>query len=103
MTTDKTGKNVVPLGVSIGLFVASLVLSCAGYGFRLMLGEPVMDVLRHASVVVSVFVIGFPLLCYLGSLGLNKAGKANIHPRNALTLGWLLSVVASLSIMGVYS
>ena len=41
-------KSVIPLGVTISLFIASLVLSLAGYGFRLMAGDDVNDVLSHA-------------------------------------------------------
>ncbi|WFF39640.1 hypothetical protein LU290_05320 [Moraxella nasibovis] len=96
-------KSVIPWGVTIGLFLASLVLSLAGYGFRLMAGEPMSSVVSHAAKVVPFFVLGLPALIWLGSLVLNKTGKANIHARNAWTLGWLLSTVAMLSIMGVYS
>ncbi|WP_294033404.1 hypothetical protein [uncultured Moraxella sp.] len=96
-------KSVVPMSFTIGLCLASIVLSVAGYGFRLMFGDDVAAVLRHAMVVVPFFVIVLPALMWLGSVGLNKMGKASIHPRNALTLGWLLSVVSLLSIMGVYS
>ena len=83
----------------IGLCLASLLLSLAGYGFRLMFGDEMSEVLRHAAVVVPVFVIGIPLMTWLGATGLNKLGKTNIHPRNAWTFGWLLSTVAMLSIM----
>lgn len=95
--------SVVPMGFTIGLCLASLLLSLAGYGFRLMFGDEMSEVLRHAAVVVPVFVIGIPLMTWLGATGLNKLGKTNIHPRNAWTFGWLLSTVAMLSIMGVYS
>ncbi|AKG07874.1 hypothetical protein AAX05_04750 [Moraxella bovoculi] len=96
-------KSVIPLGVTISLFVASLVLSLAGYGFRLMAGDDVNDVLSHAIKVVPFFLFVMPALIWLGSVVLNKIGKAAIHPRNAWTLGWLLSTVSMLSIMGVYS
>lgn len=95
--------SVVPMGFTIGLCLASLLLSLAGYGFRLMFGDEMSEVLCHAAVVVPVFVIGIPLMTWLGATGLNKLGKTNIHPRNAWTFGWLLSTVAMLSIMGVYS
>lgn len=95
--------GVVPLGFTIGLCLATLILSGAGYGFRLMFDDEPSAVLRHALVVMPVFVIGIPLLTWLGSFGLNKLGKTAIHPRNALTFGWLLSTVALLSIMGIYS
>lgn len=95
--------GVVPMAVTIGLCIASIVLSGAGYAFRLAFGDAPAEVLRHAAVVMPAFVIGIPVLMWLGSVGLNKMGKTRIHPRNALTLGWLLSTVALLSIMGVYS
>lgn len=100
---NKQPASVVPMGFTIGLCLASLLLSLAGYGFRLMFGDEMSEVLRHAAVVVPVFVIGIPLMTWLGATVLNKLGKTNIHPRNAWTFGWLLSTVAMLSIMGVYS
>lgn len=101
--TDLASKSVIPLGVTIGLFISTVVLSVAGYGFRLMAGDAVSEVVSHAIKVVPFFVFVVPMLIWLGSLILNKMGKANIHARNAWTLGWLLSTVAMLSIMGVYS
>ncbi|MCL1622740.1 hypothetical protein M2R47_00520 [Moraxella sp. Tifton1] len=103
ITQDKPSKSVVPLGLTIGLFMASLVLSLAGYGFRLLGGDDMGEVVRHAAKVVPFFVFVLPALIWLGSLILNKLGKADIHARNAWALGWLLSTVAILSIMGVYS
>lgn len=91
------------MGVTIALFTTSLVLSLLGYGFRLMMGDDFSIVMNHAIKVVPFFLIVMPALVWFGSILLNKMGKANIHPRNAWTLGWLLSTVAMLSIMGVYS
>lgn len=54
-------RSLVPKGITIGLAVFALVLSLAGYGFRLMLGEDVETVLRHAAVIVPAFVLGIPL------------------------------------------
>lgn len=101
MTKQTAG--VVPTAITVGLCLASIVLSVAGYGFRIMFGDSAQEVLRHAMVVVPAFVIGIPLLAWLFSILLNRFGNTNIHPKNALTLGWLLSTVALLSIMGVYS
>ncbi|MDO4441736.1 MAG: hypothetical protein Q4B81_06105 [Moraxella sp.] len=95
--------SIIPWGVTVALFCSSLVLSLAGYGFRLMVGDDTQAVISHAAKVVPFFVFVLPALIWLGSLLLNKMGKAAIHPRNAWTLGWLLSTVAMLSIMGVYS
>lgn len=91
------------MGFTVGLAVASVLLSAAGFGFRLLFGETLSEVSRQAIVVIPAFVIGIPLLVWLCALILNKTHRLNIHPRNALTLGWLLSVVAMLSVMGVYS
>lgn len=101
--TNQAPTSVIPLGVTIALFIASIILSIAGYGFRLLAGEELGVVLSHAMKVVPFFVFGLPAFVWLGSLLTNKMGKTNVHPRNAWTLGWLLSTVAMLSIMGVYS
>ena len=65
-------RSLVPKGITIGLAVFALVLSLAGYGFRLMLGEDLETVLRHAAVIVPAFVLGIPLFFWLGSRLLNK-------------------------------
>lgn len=96
-------RSLVPKGITIGLAVFSLVLSLAGYGFRLMIGEDIASVLRHAAVVVPAFVIGIPLLFWLGSRVFNKLQGSHIETRNALTLGWLTACVSMLWLMGTYS
>ncbi|MGP5541233.1 hypothetical protein ACTXMH_01545 [Psychrobacter celer] len=96
-------RSLVPKGITIGLAVFALVLSLAGYGFRLMLGEDVETVLRHAAVIVPAFVLGIPLFFWLGSRLLNKVKGMHIETRNALTLGWLTACVAMLWLMGTYS
>lgn len=100
-TTKRAG--AVPMAFTVGLFIFSFLLSIAGYAFRLLFGEEWGVVLRHAALVVPSFVIGIPFVFWIGSLLLNKLTGSHIHPRNALTLGWLISTVAILSIMGVYS
>ncbi|MFC0819842.1 hypothetical protein [Moraxella marmotae] len=102
-TTQTPKVGIVPMSFTIGLCLASIVLSVAGYAFRLMFGDELSQMLPQAAVVIFAFVIGVPVLIWLGSLCVNHFTKAAIHPRNALTLGWLLSVVALLSIMGIYS
>ena len=96
-------RSLVPKGITIGLAVFALVLSLAGYGFRLMLGEDVETVLRHAAVIVPAFVLGIPLFFWLSSRLLNKVRGMHIETRNALTLGWLTACVAMLWLMGTYS
>lgn len=96
-------RSLVPKNITIGLAVFSLVLSLAGYGFRLMIGDDVNTVLRHAAVIVPSFVIGVPLFFWVGSRVVNKVKGLHIETRNALTLGWLTSCVAMLWLMGTYS
>ena len=95
--------SLVPKGITIGLATFSLVLSLAGYGFRLMIGEDVGTVLRHAAVIVPTFVLGIPLFFWVGSRVLNKVKGMHIETRNALTLGWLTACVSMLWLMGTYS
>lgn len=40
-------RSLVPKGITIGMAVFALVLSLAGYGFRLLVGDDVQTVLRH--------------------------------------------------------
>lgn len=103
--TNPTPKppSLVPIGVTIGLAVFALVLALAGYGFRLLAGHDAGAVVRHASVVVSFFMIVVPALFVGGAKILNKFKGANIQTQNAITLGYLTSVVAILTIMGRYS
>lgn len=96
-------RSLVPKGITIGLAVFSLVLSLAGYGFRLMIGEDIESVLRHAAFIVPAFVLGIPLLFWLGSRVFNKVKGPHIETRNALTLGWLTACVSMLWLMGTYS
>lgn len=104
MTSETTpSPSLVPLGLTIGLGVFALLLAVAGYGFRLLAGDEVGVVLRHACVVVSFFMIVVPALFVGGAKLLNAFGGANIQTRNAITLGLLMSCVAILTIMGRYS
>lgn len=100
---NKTKHSLVPLGVTIGLGLFAFVLAVAGYGFRLLVGDDLAVVLRHAMVVVSFFMVVVPALFVLGAKFLNKFHGANIQTRNAITLGFLTSAVAILTIMGRYS
>lgn len=95
--------SLVPIGLTIGLGVFALILALAGYGFRLLAGHDVGAVVRHASVVVSFFMIVVPSLFVGGAKLSNKFQGTNIQTRNALTLGFLISCVAILTIMGRYS
>ena len=100
-SSDKV--SLVPLGVTVGLALFALILSLAGYGVRLALGEDTAVVLKHAAVLVPAFVIGIPLLFWLGALLMNKITGSNVHRRNAWTLGWLTACVAMLWLMGTNS
>lgn len=96
-------RSLVPKGITIGLAIFSLILSLAGYGFRLMVGDDVGDVLRHAAVIVPAFVLGIPLLFWLGSRVFNKLNGTNIAGWNAISLGYLTSCISLLWLMGTYS
>lgn len=100
---SSTSPSLVPKSITIGLAVFALILSLSGYGFRLAIGEDPAAVLKHAAVLVPAFVIGVPLLFWLGSLIMNKLTGSHIQRRNALTLGWLSACVAMLWLMGTYS
>ncbi|MGP4716353.1 hypothetical protein ACTXGL_06925 [Psychrobacter sp. T6-6] len=100
---DLPRRSLVPKGITIGLATFALVLSLAGYGFRLMIGDDVGTVLRHAAVIVPAFVLGIPLFFWVGSRVLNKVKGMHIETRNALTLGWLTACVSMLWLMGTYS
>jgi len=96
-------RSLVPKGITIGLAIFSLILSLAGYGFRLMVGDDVGDVLRHAAVIVPAFVLGIPLLFSLGARVFNKFNGTNIAGWNAISLGYLTSCISLLWLMGTYS
>ena len=95
--------SLVPKNFTVGLAVFSLVLSLAGYVFRLMVGDPLKEVLLHAAVLVPVFVIVIPVGFWVGARIMNKVKGMHIQRRNALTLGWLTSCVTILWLMGTYS
>ena len=96
-------RSLVPKGITIGLAIFALVLSLAGYGFRLIAGDDVGDVLRHAAVLVPAFIVGIPLLFWLGSKVFNKLNGTHIEGWNAISLGCLTSCIAMLWLMGGYS
>lgn len=102
-TTFEAKPSLVPKGFTIGLAIFSFILSVAGYVFRYIYGDPLTDILRHAAVLVPAFVIGIPVLFWLGALIMNKIKGMHIQRRNALTLGWLISCVTMLWLMGTYS
>lgn len=96
-------RSLVPKGITIGMAVFALILSLAGYGFRLMVGDDVGEVLQHAVVVVPAFMLGIPLFFWLGSLVLNKVKGLHIASWNAISLGYLTSCISLLWLMGTYS
>ena len=79
------------------------MLSLAGYGFRLLVGDDVQTVLRHAAMIVAAFMLGIPLLFWVGSRILNKVKGLHIESWNAISLGYLTSCVSMLWLMGTYS
>ena len=96
-------RSLVLKGITIGLAMFALILSLAGYGFRLMVGDDTGEVLRHAAVIVPAFMLGIPLLFWLGSRLLNKVKGMDIAGWNAISLGYLTSCISMLWLMGTYS
>ncbi len=103
LDSETPQRSLVPRGITIGLAMFALVLSLAGYGFRLMVGDDVETVLRHAAVIVPAFMLGIPLFFWVGSRILNKVKGLHIESWNAISLGYLTSCVSMLWLMGTYS
>lgn len=104
--TDRNTKrttSLVPLPVTIGLGVFAFVLSTAGFLVRLMVEADGSAVLWHALKFVPIFMLLIPSAMCAGAYAMNRFGGANIAMRNAWTLGWLLSCVGLLTIIGRYS
>ena len=96
-------RSLVPKGITIGLAVFALILSLAGYVFRLIAGHDTTEVLLHAAVLIPAFVLGIPLLFWLGSRLFNKLNGTRIESWNAISLGYLTSCISLLWLMGTYS
>ncbi|MGE6245190.1 hypothetical protein ACQKCF_04220 [Psychrobacter proteolyticus] len=103
LASETPQRSLVPRGITIGLAMFALVLSLAGYGFRLMVGDDVETVLRHAAVIVPAFMLGIPLFFWVGSRILNKVKGLHIESWNAISLGYLTSCISMLWLMGTYS
>ena len=101
--TESQQASLVPKGITIGLAMFALILSLAGYGFRLMVGDDTGEVLRHAAVIVPAFMLGIPLLFWIGSRIFNKVKGTHIEGWNAISLGYLTSCISMLWLMGTYS
>lgn len=100
---DNKPRSLVPKGITIGLAVFALILSLAGYVFRLLAGHDTTEVVLHAAVLVPAFVLGIPLLFWLGSRLFNKVNGTHIESWNAISLGYLTSCISLLWLMGTYS
>ena len=103
LDSETPQRSLVPRGITIGLAMFALVLSLAGYGFRLMVGDDVETVLRHAAVIVPAFMLGIPLFFWVGSRILNKVKGLHIESWNAISLGYLTACISMLWLMGTYS
>ncbi|KRG33381.1 hypothetical protein AK824_10620 [Psychrobacter sp. P11G3] len=103
LASETPQRSLVPRGITVGLAMFALVLSLAGYGFRLMVGDDVGTVLRHAAVIVPAFMLGIPLFFWVGSRILNKVKGLHIESWNAISLGYLTSCISMLWLMGTYS
>lgn len=95
--------SLVPKGLTIGMAVLALVLSLAGYVARIIAGHDTVEVLRHAAILVPAFIIGIPLLFWLGSRLFNKVKGVHVQSWNAISLGYLTSCISLLWLMGTYS
>jgi hypothetical protein len=103
LASETPQRSLVPRGITVGLAMFALVLSLAGYGFRLMIGDDVETVLRHAAVILPAFMLGIPLFFWVGSRILNKVKGLHIESWNAISLGYLTSCISMLWLMGTYS
>jgi len=103
LASETPQRSLVPKGITIGLAMFALILSLAGYGFRLIVGDDVETVLRHAAVIVPTFMLGIPLFFWVGSRILNKVKGLHIESWNAISLGYLTSCISMLWLMGTYS
>jgi hypothetical protein len=95
---------LVPKGVTIGLAIFAVVLGLAGFGFRLVFGETLSDILPNILLTGTIFWVLIPCLFMLGAKVVNRfSGRPPIQMWNALTLGLLSSCVGMLWMMSVYS
>lgn len=94
-------KSLVPIGVTLGLGAFALILGMAGFFVKIVLfGETMAQMLPQFVRVVAIFWLLIPCGFMLGARIVNKfSGKPPILPRNALTLGLLISCVAMLWLM----
>ncbi len=102
-STQAKSNSLVPKGITIGMAILALILSVAGYVARIIAGHDSAEVLRHAATLVPAFVIGIPLLFWLGSRLFNKVKGTQVAGWNAISLGYLTSCISLLWLMGTYS
>lgn len=101
---DVQTPSLVPKGLTIGLAIFAVLLGLAGFGFRLLFGDSLSQILPSLISTIGIFWIGFPLGFVLGSKILNRySGRPPVQARNALTLGLLSSCVTMLWLMAAYS
>ncbi len=100
---DNKAPSLVPKGITLGLAILALILSLAGYGARMIAGHDTAEVLRHAATLVPAFIIGIPVLFWVGSRVFNKIKGTHIQGWNAISLGYLTSCISLLWLMGTYS
>lgn len=104
LNSQATNPNsLAPWAMMWGLGLLAAVLALIGHGLRWLMGYPMSQVLWQAVQTLAIFVLGIPLACCVVAVLMNRFVQAGIHLRNAWTLGWLLSVVAMVSMMGKYS
>ena len=95
--------SLVPKGVTIGLAIFAIVLTLAGFVFRLALGETLSAILPNVLITTLVFWVGIPLFFVAGAKIVNRfTHRPPIQTRNALTLGLLSTCVTMLWLMSMY-
>lgn len=100
--TTQTGQpsaGLAPMGVTLALAVIAFCGSLAVF-----IPLPAAERPWPTVVIMAVIhTVGMPTLFWLMAQGMNRFLGERIASRNALTLGWLLSVVWLLVKMGQYS
>lgn len=101
---DVQTPSLVPKGLTVGLAIFAVLLGLAGFGFRLLFGDTLSQILPSLISTIGIFWLGIPFGFVLGSKLLNRySGRPPIQARNALTLGLLFSCVAMLWLMAAYA
>lgn len=94
--SNASAPSLVPAYLTIGLGVFAVILSLAGFVFLPAEARPVSTI----AIVFAVYVIALPAAFLLGGWLMRYVTGDQVHWRNALSLGFLVSCVAMLWKMG---